>query len=218
MTKKEKKKTLSARKLEKLKKANISANKIETDDYIIIDIAIVGANIEPSMRHRDRESGGKYDPLNAYKKYLNKVVMEQLNLNEIIEGEFFTHVKYYRTVNQDESELFRLMALAEEIRPLSKPDNDNILKTLQDAFNKSIFNDDIQISKVLVEKFFNEQEMTFIRFIKNKKHDRIMESIKGKRCNKKIRAEYEEKIKNVKVGFTNNEIFFREDKNNDRNG
>lgn len=188
------------KKLEKLKNSTITATKTENDNQVIIDI-YVSENIEPSMRHRDRSDGGKYDPLNYYKKYLRKTVMEQLDIPEPYEGEFHAYIKYYRTCTEDSSEYFKLKAYAHEIKPLKKPDNDNVIKTIQDTFNKYIFVDDIQVSKVVMEKFYSPTNSTYIRFVLNKEHQQEIDSIKGKKVNKKIREEYKNKIDNIKEGF-----------------
>ena len=196
---------LDKRKYEKLLKAELNVSITEdTDDKLIIDI-FVSENIEPYVRHRDRRGRkGKYDPLSEYKNYLGNTVRDQLKvlgINKPLEGELTLQVKYYKTFNKDHSQVFRLMALANEIRPTVKPDSDNILKTIQDAFNNKIFIDDIQINTVSLEKYFYTEPRTYIRIIQNKVNNNNKELCKGKRLNKNLQEEYEKKIKNIKLGF-----------------
>ena len=47
-------------------------------------------------------------------------------------------------------------AIEGDIRPTTKPDADNIAKML-DALNKIVWNDDSQIVRLVIEKFYSEQ-------------------------------------------------------------
>lgn len=196
---------LDKRKYEKLVNADLNVSIVENNDnQLIIDI-YVSENIEPYVRHRDRRGrGGKYDPLAKYKTYLGNNVkqqLESLGITEPLEGELSLYVKYYKPFNKDHSQVFRLMALAHEIRPTVKPDSDNILKTIQDAFNEKVFNDDIQINTVKLEKFYYNEPKTYIRLIQNKINNTNRNNCKGKRLNKSLQEDYENKIKNIKLGF-----------------
>ena len=196
---------LDKRKYNKLVNAEINVTITEnTEDRLIVDI-YVSDNIEPYVRHRDRRGRkGKYDPLAEYKIYLGDTVKSKLTeagITEILEGELSMHVKYYKPFNKDHSEMFKLMALAHEIRPTVKPDSDNILKTIQDAFNNKIFNDDIQINTVSLEKFYYNEPRTYIRIIQNKTNNKNRNSCKGKRVNKILIEEYNKKINKINLGF-----------------
>lgn len=52
--------------------------------------------------------------------------------------------------------------LLNKLKPIKKPDIDNILKILLDALNGIAFEDDIQIVSVIAEKFFSDED--FIEF------------------------------------------------------
>ena len=43
-----------------------------------------------------------------------------------------------------------------EIRPMKKPDNDNIVKVVQDALNQIAYRDDVQIVDCQLRKFYSE--------------------------------------------------------------
>ena len=49
------------------------------------------------------------------------------------------------------------------LSPTKKPDIDNIVKVILDALNKMAFKDDIQITKLLVEKEYAEEESVYIK-------------------------------------------------------
>ena len=53
--------------------------------------------------------------------------------------------------------------LDDEIRPLKKPDIDNIAKVVLDAINNYVIKDDIQVSKMSVEKKYSENEKLIIK-------------------------------------------------------
>lgn len=50
----------------------------------------------------------------------------------------------------------RTEALAGRIRPLTKPDIDNVVKVVCDALNKVAYNDDTQIVKITAEKYYSD--------------------------------------------------------------
>ena len=52
--------------------------------------------------------------------------------------------------------------LEQTISPTKKPDIDNIVKVILDAMNKFAFNDDIQITKLNVEKVYGTEEKIYI--------------------------------------------------------
>lgn len=52
--------------------------------------------------------------------------------------------------------------LERTISPTKKPDIDNIVKVILDAMNKFAFNDDIQITKLNVEKVYGTEEKIYI--------------------------------------------------------
>jgi Holliday junction resolvase RusA-like endonuclease len=56
----------------------------------------------------------------------------------------------------------RAAALNDEIFPTTKPDCSNVQKGVEDAMNGIVYNDDKQIVRVLVKKFYAETPCTFI--------------------------------------------------------
>lgn len=51
----------------------------------------------------------------------------------------------------------------DEISPLKKPDIDNIAKVVLDAINNYVIKDDIQVSKINIEKRYAEEEKLSIK-------------------------------------------------------
>ena len=48
-------------------------------------------------------------------------------------------------------------ALENKIRPVTKPDTDNILKIVKDALNGVLWKDDAQVVSDKVEKFYSQE-------------------------------------------------------------
>ena len=55
------------------------------------------------------------------------------------------------------------LMLSNQINPTKKPDIDNIVKIILDAMNGIAFKDDIQITKLNVEKTYSTQEKVQIK-------------------------------------------------------
>lgn len=65
-------------------------------------------------------------------------------------------VRAYYSIPKSYTKGKRLAAEQNIIRPTKKPDADNILKVVADALNKTAYNDDTQIVRAIVEKYFGE--------------------------------------------------------------
>ena len=71
------------------------------------------------------------------------------------------YFKIPKSTNKKDTELM----LKNEISPTKKPDIDNIVKSILDAMNKFAFKDDIQITKLDVEKLYGNEEKIKIEII-----------------------------------------------------
>lgn len=54
-------------------------------------------------------------------------------------------------------------AIRDEIKPMVKPDLDNIAKAILDAMNKTVFIDDKQVVELIVRKFYTDEKEGFVR-------------------------------------------------------
>ncbi len=54
-------------------------------------------------------------------------------------------------------------AIRDEIKPMVKPDIDNIAKAILDAMNKTIYIDDKQVVELDVRKFYTDEKEGFVR-------------------------------------------------------
>jgi len=72
-----------------------------------------------------------------------------------LEGPLKLNMWAYIAVPNSWSDAKKAKALAGEIRPVGKPDFDNIIKALADAMNKIVWLDDAQVVEIYAFKFYN---------------------------------------------------------------
>ena len=117
----------------------------------------------PQGRPRLTTIGGHaraYDPpkSRAYKCYVRECAVNQcrLDLNNLYLGAVNFKVTEYRTIPQSWSKVQRLKALDGVIKPVTKPDTDNILKIIKDALNGVFWKDDAQVVHDEITKVYAE--------------------------------------------------------------
>lgn len=62
----------------------------------------------------------------------------------------------YYSIPKSVSKKKRALMERFQIRPMKKPDNDNIVKVVQDALNEVAFHDDVQVVDCQLRKFYSE--------------------------------------------------------------
>ncbi|WP_223555492.1 RusA family crossover junction endodeoxyribonuclease [Lysinibacillus sphaericus] len=115
--------------------------------------------IQPQERPRFSRRGKKVVTHDAPKsKDFVKIVAWQNKPSELITEPiklkadiFFMPPKKYHTGPK------RKLIASGELRPMTKPDLDNLIKGIKDGCNKIIWHDDSQIVDMTVRKFYSEQ-------------------------------------------------------------
>ena len=74
----------------------------------------------------------------------------------LIEGPVDLFIVLWLTPPASWSKRKKNMAMAGLLRPVTKPDIDNVLKAICDAMNKVVWNDDSQVVRVAVTKHYGE--------------------------------------------------------------
>lgn len=101
-----------------------------------------------------------YDPAKSkdYKAYVKLVAMAAMNERSLkpLDGAIAVSIKAFVSVPKSKSKKFRQNALKWLERPTKKPDCDNIAKILLDAMTGIVYEDDKQIIRLVVEKFYDE--------------------------------------------------------------
>ena len=124
--------------------------------------------IEPvsQLRPRATNRGGHtrvYDP-SKVKTYKNSVrkFLEDYPIKRFSDVELDVKVKFYLPVQKSISKKERERRLSHEKRPDKKPDIDNLQKSLLDALNGIVWDDDAKITHIEAWKFYSEKPHTEI--------------------------------------------------------
>lgn len=73
-----------------------------------------------------------------------------------LDGELIATIKAYFDIPKSKSGKWKRQALSGEIRPVKKPDTDNIAKIILDSCNGILFRDDSQIVRLVIDKFYSD--------------------------------------------------------------
>lgn len=82
---------------------------------------------------------------------------------KMMENRVGIEIVAYIKVPKGTSKINTSKMLNGEISPTKKPDVDNIAKSVLDAMNKFVINDDNQVIKISVEKKYDIEDKTYIR-------------------------------------------------------
>jgi Holliday junction resolvase RusA-like endonuclease len=98
-----------------------------------------------------------YDPPRSrdYKAYVRYLAAE-VAPETPIEGAVRLTVTVYRAIPKGFSKHKRRLALQGEILPVTKPDLDNVVKTLKDSLSRLIWRDDSQVVSLHATKFYSD--------------------------------------------------------------
>lgn len=80
-----------------------------------------------------------------------------------IEGRIKISIIAYFLIPKTTKKQDKEKMLKNSISPTKKPDIDNIVKVILDSMNKFAFKDDIQITKLEVEKKYGEEDKVYIK-------------------------------------------------------
>lgn len=63
----------------------------------------------------------------------------------------------YYDIPKSVSKKKRQQMISHQLRPMKKPDNDNIIKCVLDALNQIAYKDDVQVADCQIRKFYSEK-------------------------------------------------------------
>lgn len=98
-----------------------------------------------------------YDPVKSkdYKTYI-KYIASQHKPAELLQGALKVSLDVYKSIPNSWSNVKKKSAKWGVLRPLTKPDLDNVAKGVLDACTKIIWNDDNQIVELIVRKYYSD--------------------------------------------------------------
>lgn len=118
--------------------------------------------IEPRPKERPRASviGGHariYTPktTETYENNIRKAWVQQ-NGEEPLTGPVVVRIHFGMPIPKSVSKKNRIQMLGRKIRPVTKPDIDNLAKSILDAINGVAYKDDNQIVTLMAKKYYTE--------------------------------------------------------------
>lgn len=104
------------------------------------------------------------EPSREYKQYV-KLMASQNRPHTPIEGPVSLTLIIYRPLLKSMSKKKKAAAVAGTLRPIKKPDVDNVAKGIMDAMTGIIWQDDKQVVDLHVTKFYSDQPRVDIKVI-----------------------------------------------------
>jgi Holliday junction resolvase RusA-like endonuclease len=99
-----------------------------------------------------------YDPSKCknYKAYI-RYFADEVKPKKLIEGAVLVTIKIYRLTPQSWGKTKKALAMAGALRPITKPDVDNLAKGIKDALKGIIWRDDSQVVDLHVQKWYSDE-------------------------------------------------------------
>lgn len=111
------------------------------------------------QRPRVLKNGITYTPKETvnYETLIKELYIIQ-HFRKQLEGPIKMHIRAYFSIPKGVSKRKKEEMIAGKIRPVKKPDIDNIIKIIADALNGLAYRDDNQIVECTIEKYFSDEE------------------------------------------------------------
>jgi Holliday junction resolvase RusA-like endonuclease len=124
----------------------------------MIEIYLAGEPIGKGRPRFVKATGRAFTPERTvrFEDRLSLAAQNAMNGRSLLQGPLKVHVIAAMSIPASKPKKWRADAAAGLIRPLRKPDLDNVAKSL-DACNLVVWGDDAQIVDLRVEKFYSEQ-------------------------------------------------------------
>lgn len=94
-----------------------------------------------------------------------------LSRQEKLAGALKMSLRAYYAIPQSFSRKKRIAAVNGEIRPVVKPDMDNVIKVVCDALNGLAYDDDRQITEITARKYYGEEARVEIEITEETDND-----------------------------------------------
>jgi Holliday junction resolvase RusA-like endonuclease len=116
---------------------------------------------EPVAKGRPRmmKSGIAFTPTKTrnYETLVKELYIIENRDKPMLEGQLSASIYAYFTIPKSASKKNREKMLEWKIRPTKRPDLDNIAKAVLDALNGLAYQDDSQIVRLVVEKYYSDK-------------------------------------------------------------
>lgn len=105
-----------------------------------------------------------YDPIESktYKRYVSLIARQHAPKTPL-EGPLSVRIKIYRNIPKSTTKKDRALISEGIKRPITKPDNTNYAKGIEDALNGIIYKDDSQIVDLQIQKYYSDDPRVEVR-------------------------------------------------------
>ena len=126
---------------------------------------VIGEIVGKERPRVNMATGRVYTPNKTkdYEEWIKQSFFIKYPKFDIITNRVKIEIIAYLKIPKSTSKKMAEKMLDDEISPLKKPDIDNIAKVVLDAINNYVIKDDIQVSKMSVEKKYSENEKLIIK-------------------------------------------------------
>jgi len=127
---------------------------------MIYEFEVPGKIVGKGRPRLNTYTGSVYTPTNTkdYETLVEQYFLLKYPRFKPFEGRVQVDISAFFEVPKSAKKSEKELMLENKINPTKKPDIDNIVKIILDAMNGIAFKDDIQITKLSVEKTYSEKE------------------------------------------------------------
>lgn len=132
---------------------------------MIYEFSVPGKIIGKGRPRLNTYTGSVYTPTRTkdYEELVQQYFLLKYPTYKPFEGRVKVQIGAYFGVPKTTKKTEKELMLQNKINPTKKPDIDNIVKIVLDAMNGVAFKDDIQITKLDVEKVYSEEEFIQVK-------------------------------------------------------
>lgn len=132
---------------------------------MIYEFSVPGKIIGKGRPRLNTYTGSVYTPTRTkdYEELVQQYFLLKYPKYKPFEGRVKVQIGAYFGVPKTTKKTEKELMLQNKINPTKKPDIDNIVKIVLDAMNGVAFKDDIQITKLDVEKVYSEEEFIQVK-------------------------------------------------------
>ena len=123
---------------------------------------------EPVAKARPRVTkNGAFTPdkTKNYETLVKELYFYEHGKKPMLEGMLSIEISAYFAIPKSANGSKKKAMIDGKVRPVKRPDIDNVIKSITDALNNIAYNDDSQIVSVLAEKYYSDKPRVEIRLL-----------------------------------------------------
>ena len=127
----------------------------------------IPVNPVPKGRPRFTRTGHSYTPQKTQEFEKTVCTYYSDNCGEYFDGAIKVYLRFYMPIPKGVSKKKHLLMVHKEIKHISKPDLDNLAKSVLDSVNGIAYKDDSQITVLHIEKAYGEEPGIELKIIED---------------------------------------------------